>query len=473
MKKQYITYTLLSIAGMLVAPGCSESDVRDLFPDDYSKILYIKDGGEKNVTLYVTGQDTRYSFKVCKGGSDPAMSAAASLEIMSQQDVDQAYSIPYGESYKVLASDAYALSTDNIEFGTADMAQTIDVTLRVDRIRQIVEADPASIYMLPVRLVSATDSVNINHNNYVIIIDDVSEPRLGFKKTGLEAITCDISKPFSMSLPLGMVGGVENKWNVTAGIAIDSDFLDSYNKSNGTSYALPDIDYEVTHNVELRSDRQEALVNISIPDFGNRTSGYMMIPVKISDVSMFAISEPDAHYAALLHLTGHKFDRSAWLAKACSEQHYEVFDWGSESDCSAGKVLDGDNSTFWHYKYGSKGEGSCSGHASGKHCIMLDTRDKRTFTQIGLVQRDGGVWNILKSVRFWVSDDDSVWNRNASDHTGWTPIDGVYVMTEDTDQREHIFDIQASTGRYLKVEVVESARGNDVGALAEIYCYGK
>ena len=83
------------------------------------------------------------------------------------------------------------------------------------------------------------------------------------------------------------------------------------------------------------------------------------------------------------------------------------------------------------------------------------------------------VWNILKSVRFWVSSDDAVWNGNASDTAGWTPIEGIYTFTEDLDQREFVFDIPAAEGRYLKIEVVESARGGDVGTLAEIYGYGK
>lgn len=459
-------------AALMLAAGCSESDVQDLFTDNYHKIIYIKDAGDKNVTLYVTGSDVNYSFKVCKGGSNPALSAAGRIEVMSQAQVDEEYSIPYGETYKVLTSDAYTLNGADVEFGTADMAKTVDVSLKVNRVKTLTDSDPDALWVLPLRLVSDRDSVNADNNSYVIIVDKVSEPLVGFKKSGVEEFTCDISEPFSIKVPVSLID-VDNIWNLTGTIGIDNQFLSDYNRDNGTAHALPDINYSVCNSFELKSDRQEAIVEVSVPDFGTRTSGSMMIPLKITGVSMFSVSAQHAHYAALLKLTGHKFDRSNWIAKACSEQAQEQFDWGTETASPAQNVLDGDINTMWHYKYGSKGEGSCGGHDYGKHCIMIDMKSKHTLTQIGLVQRAGGEWNILKSVRFWVSNDDAVWNANASEKAGWQAVDGVYTMTEDTDQREHVFDIPASEGRYLKVEVVESLKGGDVGAFAEIFCYGK
>lgn len=470
--KQLIRNIMLPVALIALATGCNEGDIQELFPSDYQKILYIKDGGDKNVTLYVTGQDVDYSFKVCKGGSDPVQSAAAKIEVMSQEQVDDAYSIPYGEKYKVISADAFTLTGTELEFTSADMAKTVNVNLKVDRVKELCKNEPDTRWLLPLKLVSATDSVNADNGTYAIIIDHVSEPLVGFKKTGVEEFTCDISQPFSVKLPIGLVD-VDNRWGLTGTVDLDPDFLGTYNRDNGTDYALPDVPYTVSKSFELRSDRQETTVELSIPDFGSRTSGSMMIPLRITDVSMFSVSPSHGRYAALIHLTGHKFDRSGWSAKGCSEQHQEQLSWGMESNCQASNVLDGDLGTIWHYKYGSKGEGSCAGHAGGKHCLMIDMKDKKMLTQIGMCQRAGGEWNILKSVRFWVSDDEAVWKANASDKAGWTAVDGVYTFTTALDQHEHIFDIPASEGRYLKIEVVESLKGGDVGALAEVYCYGK
>lgn len=470
MKKQIKTI-VMPAAALLLAAACSETDVQELFPENYEKILYIKDGGDKHTTLYVTGQDTRYTVKVCKGGSNPKKAAYARVEVMSQADIDKAYSVPFGEPYKVISADAYTLGDCDVEIGGSQSARDVEVSLKTERIRNLIDSDPQTHWVLPLRLVSATDSVNADNNRYVIIVDEVSEPLMGFRKSGIEEFVCDISQPFSLKIPVGLVD-VENRWDITAQLAVDNDFLASYNAENNASVTLPD-NFAISQSIELRSDRQEATVDISINDFGSHTSGYLMMPVKIASVSMFDISAANSRYVALLKLTGHRFDRTSWEAKACSEQAPEQFDWGMESSGSAANVLDGDLSTIWHYKYGSKGTGSCGGHAGGKHCIMVDTKSERLFTQIGLVQRQGTEWNILKSVRFWISSDDAVWNGSASDTAGWTAIDGIYTFTGGTDQQEEIFDIPATSGRYLKIEVVESLKGGDVGALAEIYGYGK
>ena len=43
---RYIKNILMPLSALVVVAACSESDVQELFPDAYKKILYIKDGGE-------------------------------------------------------------------------------------------------------------------------------------------------------------------------------------------------------------------------------------------------------------------------------------------------------------------------------------------------------------------------------------------------------------------------------------------
>ena len=471
---RYIKNILMPLSALVVVAACSESDVQELFPDAYKKILYIKESGEKNVTLYVTGQDAEYTFKVCKGGSDTNQSASGRIEVMTQKAVDETYSIPYGEPYKVLSSDLYTIGAGELDFGSSDMAKTVGVKLNVAKIRNVLESDANSVYMLPLQLVSATDSVNSEHNRYILIINNVSEPLVGFKKTGVEEFNCVLGKPFSLKIPVSLVD-VENRWNINIGIGIDNGFLANYNAENGTAYQLPDIGYNLTKSVALTEDRQEASVEICIPDFGERTGGYMMIPIALTDVSMFSVSPKHANYAALIHILGQKLDRSGWEARACSWQGAEQFDgWSEDVDLFAQNVLDGDPATKWHYKYGSKGEGSCEFHGQGHHCIMIDSKSEHTFTQIGLQQRQDFGWdgNHVAEVRFWISSDPSVWSNNAGKSDGWMAIEGVHKLrTSHID--EQVIDIPASTGRYIKVEVVSGGAGQDVGTFAEIYGYGK
>jgi len=105
---------------------------------------------------------------------------------------------------------------------------------------------------------------------------------------------------------------------------------------------------------------------------------------------------------------------------------------------------------------------------------MIDSKREHTFTQIGLQQRQDLGWdgNHVAEVRFWISSDPSVWSNNAGKADGWMAIEGVHKLrTSHID--EQVIDIPASTGRYIKVEVVSGGAGQDVGTFAEIYGYGK
>jgi tRNA U54 and U55 pseudouridine synthase Pus10 len=65
-----------------------------------------------------------------------------------------------------------------------------------------------------------------------------------------------------------------------------------------------------------------------------------------------------------------------------------------------------------------------------------------------------------------------VWSNNAAKTEGWTAVEGVYKLRMSYID-EQVIDIPASTGRYLKVEVVSGGAGQEVGSFAEIYGYGK
>lgn len=66
----------------------NESDYQDLFPEEYHKILYIKDSGSVELELsQLSSTPTyNYSFIVCKAGSNPALEANAHIEVMSQKN---------------------------------------------------------------------------------------------------------------------------------------------------------------------------------------------------------------------------------------------------------------------------------------------------------------------------------------------------------------------------------------------------
>ena len=150
--KKYLSILLPGIVLSAVFLSCSEESVQSLFDDKYDQILYIKDGGNKNVSLFVTGQDTSYSFRVCKGGVDPNKATQASIVVRSQQDIDE----EYGEGdYKVLPESAYKIETAQLDFTADDEGKLVSVQLLNDNIYKLTQQDTKARWMLPLLLTSS------------------------------------------------------------------------------------------------------------------------------------------------------------------------------------------------------------------------------------------------------------------------------------------------------------------------------
>lgn len=462
--KKYLSILLPGIVLSAVFLSCSEESVQSLFDDKYDQILYIKDGGNKNVSLFVTGQDTSYSFRVCKGGVDPNKATQASIVVRSQQDIDE----EYGEGdYKVLPESAYKIETAQLDFTADDAGKLVSVQLLNDNIYKLTQQDTKARWMLPL-LLTSSDSVNAEHNQYTLIIDNVTAPQVGFKKYGIDTLYHNPAKPLSLTLPVG-VEGVENQWTVNVSIGVDAEYLKTFNEAHGTHYQLP-AQYEIPETVTLTSDRQEVSVNASITNFGTQTQGYVMLPLAIKGVSALTVSPQKSRYVALIGLGRTRFDRSAWSATACSQQAQQ----DGEPDGSAMNAIDGDRSTHWHYKWKTKGTGSCASHPSKRHWLMLDTKTRHVFTRMGIWQDQSGMWPgaFVEKVKLYVSSDASVWGSlfKSSDQR-WKYV-GEYTLDLSKDQEIDV-DLAPTAGRYVTLEVSRGGWDADAGSFSEVYFYGE
>lgn len=463
--KKYLKILLPVIVLSASFLSCSEESVQSLFDDKYNQILYIKDSGSQNITLYLTGQNTSYSFRVCKGGVDANKAAHASIVVRTQEDIDE----EYGEgNYKVLPDSTYKVDANQIDFSADDAGKLVNVQLMNNSISELIQQDATAHWVLPLLLMSNSDSVNAEHNQYTLVIDDVTAPQLCLKKNGIDTLNHNFNKPLTLTVPMG-IDGMENQWTVDAAIGVDTQYLEDYNQAHGTNYQLP-AEYNVSDTVTLTSNRQEVSVNATISSFGIQTQGYSMLPLYIKGSSSLSVSSKKSHYAALIKLVGTQFDRSGWDATVCSQQAQQ----GSEPDGSAKNVIDGDLSTHWHYKWNTLGTGSCASHPNKQHWLMLDTKTNHVFTQIGIWQRQDGTWTgaFVEKFKLYVSTDASVWDSyfKSSDQR-WKYV-GEYTLDLVKDH-ELILDIPPTEGRYVTLEVTKGGRDQNVGCFSEVYLYGE
>ena len=65
--------------------SCENYD--DIIPSYYDKILSLKEVGEKNLTLYETGEDGFYTLTVMKGGNNHNARANVQLRVMNEVEL--------------------------------------------------------------------------------------------------------------------------------------------------------------------------------------------------------------------------------------------------------------------------------------------------------------------------------------------------------------------------------------------------
>ena len=109
MKK--LTYSFLFLGTIIALGGCKEDSYEDLIPEQYDKILYLKNYGQQTLELFDDGSPVDYSLTVVKTGSNPAATAQAQVKIMSQTEIDKDARYQ-GNNYKVISSDCYTYKTE-------------------------------------------------------------------------------------------------------------------------------------------------------------------------------------------------------------------------------------------------------------------------------------------------------------------------------------------------------------------------
>lgn len=81
------------VALLAAATSC---DKYDIYPEQYGKVLMIKDAGEKNVTIYATETDAPYYVSVMKNGHNPEDPAQATLKILNEAEFGEYKELYYG-----------------------------------------------------------------------------------------------------------------------------------------------------------------------------------------------------------------------------------------------------------------------------------------------------------------------------------------------------------------------------------------
>lgn len=283
MKKIYIGSTLLAL--MLSGQSCSEN--YDIYPEEYAKVVMIKDAGENPLSVYSTDDKVGHKFVVMKGGHTEE-AATATLRAMTSEEFTT-YQAESGKPYAMLPADCYSFSADGqttsaeIKFAPNETYKEVEVFINADALGTFMETFDGSLYspVVPVILESSDASVN-SYGTESFILPTYSEPTLSFAS---QIISGSRSGEITATVTLT----IQNSWDISFEVEVDPTVVSQCNMLNGTQYEAVDAS-ALTGNTSFTMPNGSSSVDIKLNvDFSKFTALNSVLPLRITGISVDGI----------------------------------------------------------------------------------------------------------------------------------------------------------------------------------------
>lgn len=283
MKKIYIGSTLLAL--MLSGQSCSEN--YDIYPEEYAKVVMIKDAGENPLSVYSTDDKVGHKFVVMKGGHTEE-AATATLRAMTSEEFTT-YQAESGKPYAMLPADCYSFSADGqttsaeIKFAPNETYKEVEVFVNADALGTFMETFDGSLYspVVPVVLESSDASVN-SYGTESFILPTYSEPTLSFAS---QIIAGSRSGEITATVTLP----IQNSWDISFEVEVDPTVVSQCNMLNGTQYEAVDAS-ALTGNTSFTMPNGSSSVDIKLNvDFSKFTALNSVLPLRITGISVDGI----------------------------------------------------------------------------------------------------------------------------------------------------------------------------------------
>lgn len=372
MKKLYIASSLVAL--MLAGASCSNN--YDIYPEQYDKVIMIKDAGAKTMTVYSTDTKAPYQMTILKGGVSAGKAVTATLRAMTSEEFSD-YLAESGRPYSMLPADCFSFTADGqtssmeIQFGADETYKTVAVYINAANFGTYMEGYESSIYRptLPVVLESNDASIN-SEGSETFIIPSYVEPSLDLESTGLvELDRSGNTMSFEVSLP------IENQWDINFKVALDPDYVDAYNAANATSYTCASADAVSGLQDSYTLAKGQRSIKISFNLDPTKLAYTDVVPVKIYDCSVPGIViDPDAN--AFIAPVKRRINITVGMLSTNALE---------PSEGSLANLLDGDPATFFHSAW--------SVSVAGTHWLQVALPDAYSTVQIEYWNRISGSTN--------------------------------------------------------------------------------
>lgn len=455
MKK--LTYSFLFLGTIIALGGCKEDSYEDLIPEQYDKILYLKNYGQQTLELFDDGSPVDYSLTVVKTGSNPAATAQAQVKIMSQTEIDKDARYQ-GNNYKVISSDCYTYKTEILDLTSSETYKQIKMKISPTKILEEINAtkgeNPNYVYTIPFRLSSPNDQVNEEKKDLILKLN-VTKLSIYFKK-GSQTVDLNTlpGDEWAFETGIAMVSGVQNTWDFIADIKVDQrqEVLEEYNTSNNTSYLMiPDGAIVDTNAGVFEAGNNETAATIRIQRSGLAKGYTYLVPLKlkpITDIETITVSDK-MHYIILEYPLDPEDDKIALRVDMLSDP----FNCGGGDGKTLEDLIKDDPEAYYHTQYGS----TTIGNKEWGQPFDIAFDSPLKSIQFKYRTRHNNNNCVPTLIKLYVGNDKKNWTLLATiGESDNLPTDAAKIYTSKVFIGEEEF-------KYLRFSVMESAQGATIG----------
>ena len=448
--KHILIKTGIVAAAMFSFAACdnSELELDNLIPDEYKRVVSIKDTPSADMELFDVGVEMKSSFTIIRSGGDPALEAATSIRSMTQEEL-----AVYGADY-VLVDPSYYTIPSEVDFAPNQGDEIIDITFTPESIvelRQMIadlaEESPEKAYYVAIQLEKNGETTVNDEKFYILRRLVISDAQLKFNITGdatfkgnTMAMTVEV--PFENNFDIGWDIEVEAD-NGTSSTAIGSAL-----EAKVLRKALP---LEAIQNADVRTLEQGSSsfsYNVTMPE--GTPYGTYYFNVKFGNATLNGVpieSNADGLDAMI------RFDY--WPAVDVASTASSATALAEYATVVPQAAIDGNVSNKWENCWGSG-----YGTTSLPFNAALDLGSEQTVTMVEIWRRNDSMVTDLANVQCYAAESLDYSDRENIKYTNLTYLGTLDF--EGSSDRVRVFTVPTINTRYLLFYFGASGRGSAV-----------
>lgn len=428
---------ILFLLPLLLAVACDRDDQVEIFPEEYFKVMYLKDAGERAVAMNTAQDVVVEQMLVVKAGAHPEMSAECRLEVMSEADAAARWGYNDGE-FSIIPAASYKIPEGVLLTEDSPHSQ-FSVELYPSAMVPAMRREPGKAWILPIQLVSESGSVN-KDNCTVLLNCSVVSPFIDWTLSGDQPVTIDyktLEYPISLSISKTEINRSAFSGSIEA---LGEDAVAEYNQAHGTSYPLLPAGSYTLGGLSFAANELEGNATVNLSRTGLTADVEYLLPLRIVSVSsdLYEISEAVKYLIvanpkfAFAELDPSKFKIAFCNSEDRNSQYWawNMFNRNAESNfCSYWNISQqtriGTDVDDFRYPDEGSYPGTCrysSGRLAGttievpypccdgvrkfdKVVVVIDLGETVNIHSIGLSKMAGNLGNLdLRSMEFFTED---------------------------------------------------------------------